>query len=68
MDFHLNPEQSAFADAVRKFAEKELAPGALERAHNPEYPWAIAQKISQQGLLAQAADRLRAVRRTRPQI
>jgi alkylation response protein AidB-like acyl-CoA dehydrogenase len=28
-----------------------LAPGALERAHNPEYPWAIAQKISAQGLL-----------------
>jgi alkylation response protein AidB-like acyl-CoA dehydrogenase len=51
MDFHLNSEQKAFADAVAKFAEKELAPGALERAHSPEYPWAIAQKISAQGLL-----------------
>ena len=51
MDFHLNSEQRAFADAVGKFAEKELAPGALERAHSPEYPWAIAQKISEQGLL-----------------
>ena len=51
MDFHLNDEQRAFADAVAKFAEKELAPGALERAHSPEYPWAIAQKISEQGLL-----------------
>lgn len=51
MDFHLTSEQRAFADAVSKFAEKELAPGALERAHSPEYPWAIAQKISGQGLL-----------------
>jgi len=51
MDFHLTSEQRAFADAVSKFAEKELAPGALERAHSPEYPWAIAQKISSQGLL-----------------
>lgn len=51
MDFHLTSEQNAFADAVSKFAEKELAPGALERAHSPEYPWIIAQKISAQGLL-----------------
>lgn len=51
MDFHLTSEQRAFADAVSKFAEKELAPGALERAHSPEYPWVIAQKISSQGLL-----------------
>ena len=51
MNFHLNSEQKAFADAVSKFAEKELAPGALERAHSPKYPWAIAQKISSQGLL-----------------
>jgi len=51
MDFHLNSEQKAFAEAVSKFAEKELAPGALERAHSPKYPWAIAQKISSQGLL-----------------
>lgn len=51
MDFHLNSEQKAFAEAVSKFAEKELAPGALERAHSPKYPWTIAQKISSQGLL-----------------
>lgn len=39
MDFNLTEEQNAFADSVRKFAQKELADGALERAHSHEYPW-----------------------------
>ena len=51
MNFNLTQEQIAFGDAVRKFSEKELAPGALERAHSPKYPWTIAEKISAQGLL-----------------
>ncbi len=51
MNFELCSEQQAFADAVRKFAAKELAPGALERAHNPRYPWDIAAKLGEQGLL-----------------
>jgi alkylation response protein AidB-like acyl-CoA dehydrogenase len=51
MDFNLSSEQIAFGDAVAKFAEKELAPGALERAHSAKYPWEIAKKISAQGLL-----------------
>jgi alkylation response protein AidB-like acyl-CoA dehydrogenase len=51
MNFELTSEQQAFADAVGKFAAKELAPGALERAHNPQYPWGIAAKLSEQGLL-----------------
>ena len=51
MNFELSSEQQAFADAVRKFAAKELAPGALERAHNPRYPWDIAAKLGEQGLL-----------------
>jgi alkylation response protein AidB-like acyl-CoA dehydrogenase len=51
MDFNLTSEQKAFADAVAKFSEKELAPGALERAHNAQYPWEIAEKLSAQGLL-----------------
>jgi len=51
MDFNLTSEQIAFADSVARFAEKDLAPGALERAHSPKYPWDIAKKISAQGLL-----------------
>jgi alkylation response protein AidB-like acyl-CoA dehydrogenase len=51
MNFHLNEEQSAFADSVRRFATAQLAPGALERAHSNDYPWDVAGKLSEQGLL-----------------
>lgn len=51
MDFRLNPEQQQFRDAVRRFAAKELAPGALERAHTPAYPWDVAKRMARQGLL-----------------
>src|SRR3954470_12418119 len=51
MDFHLSPEQQAFSDAARKFAEKELAPGARERAHAADFPWDVAAKMAKQGLL-----------------
>jgi len=51
MDFDFTEEQRAFADSVRRFARAELAPGALERAHSPAYPWETAAKIARQGLL-----------------
>lgn len=51
MDFNLNDEQKAFAESVRRFAARELAAGALERAHSHDYPWDIAAKLSEQGLL-----------------
>jgi len=51
MDFRLTPEQEQFADSVRRFAEKHLAPGSLERAHKPDYPWDVSRLMAQQGLL-----------------
>ncbi len=51
MDFNLTEEQNAFADSVRKFAQKELADGALERAHSHGYPWEIAAKLTEMGLI-----------------
>jgi len=51
MDFRLTPEQEQLADSVRRFAEKHLAPGALERAHKPDYPWQVSRLMAQQGLL-----------------
>ena len=51
MNFELTEEQQAFADSVRRFACAELAAGALERAHNPKYPWDTAAKLAGQGLL-----------------
>ena len=51
MNFNLTEEQQMFADSVRRFAQAELADGALERAHAAGFPWDAASKISQAGLL-----------------
>lgn len=51
MDFALTPEQTAFQDAVRRFAGDRLAPGALARAHQADYPWDVATLMAEQGLL-----------------
>jgi alkylation response protein AidB-like acyl-CoA dehydrogenase len=51
MDFRLTPEQTEFRDAVRRFAQKHLAAGALERAHASGYPWDVAKLMAKQGLL-----------------
>ncbi|MBW8906901.1 MAG: acyl-CoA/acyl-ACP dehydrogenase [Betaproteobacteria bacterium] len=51
MDFRLTPEQEEFRGAVRRFADKHLAAGALERAHAAGYPWDVAKLMAKQGLL-----------------
>lgn len=51
MDFGWTDEQNALADMVRTFARRELAEGALERAHEPGYPWDVAKKLAEQSLL-----------------
>ena len=51
MDFDLNEEQKIFRDAVAAFGEKELAAGAVARAHEESYPWDVAEKAAGQGLL-----------------
>jgi alkylation response protein AidB-like acyl-CoA dehydrogenase len=51
MDFRFTPEQEAFRDSVRRFAEKHLAPGARPRAHEAGYPWDVARLMAAQGLL-----------------
>lgn len=51
MDFRFTPEQEQFRDAVRRFAGKHLAAGALERAHATQYPWEVAKLMAGQGLL-----------------
>lgn len=56
MLFHHTAEQLAFRDAVERFAKNELAQGALERAHDRQYPREVARKLSQQGLLGIALD------------
>jgi alkylation response protein AidB-like acyl-CoA dehydrogenase len=51
MDFDFTDEQKQFADSVRRFARAQLAPGALKRAHDPRFPFDVAQLMAKQGLL-----------------
>jgi alkylation response protein AidB-like acyl-CoA dehydrogenase len=51
MDFRFTEEQAQFRDAVRRFARKYLAAGALARAHAAEYPWDVSKQMAAQGLL-----------------
>jgi alkylation response protein AidB-like acyl-CoA dehydrogenase len=51
MDFRFTPEQEQFRESVRRFAGKQLANGARERAHSPDYPWDVAKLMAAQGLL-----------------
>jgi alkylation response protein AidB-like acyl-CoA dehydrogenase len=47
----LDVSQRDFAEAVRAFARKHLAEGALARAHDPEVPWDVARLLAEYGLL-----------------
>lgn len=51
MDFELTEEQRLFQDAVAAFARDNLAEGALERAHQGEYPRDVAKLMAENGLL-----------------
>ena len=51
MNFELTPEQQAFRDSVRGFAEKHLRAGALARAHDPAHPWDVSRLMAGQGLM-----------------
>lgn len=51
MDFQLNEQQRIFTQSVEDFARKELADGALGRAHVPEFPHELAEKFASAGLL-----------------
>ncbi len=39
MNFDFTEEQTLFAKSVRRFAQAELAVGALTRAHDPRFPF-----------------------------
>jgi alkylation response protein AidB-like acyl-CoA dehydrogenase len=51
MESQLTESQRIFSDSVRKFAQRELAAGALERAHCDGYPWDVARKFARFGIL-----------------
>ncbi|MBX3093316.1 MAG: acyl-CoA dehydrogenase family protein [Cryobacterium sp.] len=51
MHFDLTPEQQAFQESVRSFARAKLAPNALNRAHQREFPWGELKMMADVGLL-----------------
>jgi alkylation response protein AidB-like acyl-CoA dehydrogenase len=51
MYFDLTDEQKLFADQVGHFARDNLASGALKRAHDPRFPYDVAQLMANQGLM-----------------
>lgn len=50
MDFTLESERQLFQDTVRKFAERHLRDGALERARKAEFPFDAARLMAENGL------------------
>ena len=51
MDFGFTDQQRLFCDSIAAFARKELAAGALARAHAPEFPRDVAKRMAAIGLL-----------------
>ena len=51
MDFSLNDDQIRFQDSVQKFAQAELAAGKVSRANAGAYPWDVAKRMAELGLL-----------------
>jgi alkylation response protein AidB-like acyl-CoA dehydrogenase len=51
MQFSFTEEQQAFAEQVRRFARAKLEQDALARAHDPRFPFDVAQLMSAQGLM-----------------
>jgi len=51
MNFTLSEEQARIRDAVREFAEAEIAPGVAEREREERFPREIVQKLGKMGIL-----------------
>ena len=51
MNFELTQEQLSIQETVRKFVEKEVAPGVLERDEKSEFPMAQYKKMGELGLM-----------------
>ena len=51
MDFDFTAEQKQFAESVGRLAREHLAEGALKRAHDPRFPFDVAQLMAEHGLM-----------------
>ncbi|MBU8879418.1 acyl-CoA dehydrogenase family protein [Bacillus sp. FJAT-29790] len=51
MNFDLTVEQEMILKTIREFADEEVAPGALERDRNKEFPAEVFKKMANLGLM-----------------
>ena len=51
MNFDFTAEQKQFAETVRRLAREHLAVDALKRAHDPRFPFDVAQLMAKHGLM-----------------
>lgn len=51
MNFDLTSEQKMILSTIREFANEEVAPGALERDRNKQFPKELFDKMSELGLM-----------------
>jgi alkylation response protein AidB-like acyl-CoA dehydrogenase len=51
MNFAFTMDQEMYRDTVEKFAKKELAPEAIKRASDPAFPWDVARRMSELGVM-----------------
>ncbi|MFY9587586.1 MAG: acyl-CoA dehydrogenase family protein [Actinomycetota bacterium] len=51
MDFDLTPEQELIRKTARDFAEREIAPVAMEYDRREEFPWPVLEKMKPIGFL-----------------
>ncbi|PLR85918.1 acyl-CoA dehydrogenase [Bacillus canaveralius] len=51
MNFDLTSEQEMIRKTIREFAEEEVAPGALERDRNKQFPESIFKKLADMGMM-----------------
>jgi alkylation response protein AidB-like acyl-CoA dehydrogenase len=51
LDFELSEEHRLFRESVRDFAEREVAPGAIERDRTHEFPEPLIRRMADLGLM-----------------
>jgi len=51
MNFELTEEQKMIQRTIREFSDEEVAPGALERDRNKQFPTDVFKKLSELGMM-----------------
>jgi alkylation response protein AidB-like acyl-CoA dehydrogenase len=51
MDFNFTEEQLAIRDTAKDFAQNEIAPSAIERDKNAEFPYEVVKKLGEFGFM-----------------